>query len=303
VTFSDPVRLPASGALDSLSPLVRRLVAPNASPMTSTGTCTYLVGKGDVVVIDPGPDDPRHLRNLLAATEGERIRTLLVTHSHSDHVGLVAKLKRASGAEVLGAAAAGRADSGLDAGADRGYAPDQELKDGETYAAAGIAMTAIATPGHAANHLCFAFPQENSLFSGDHVMAWSTTIVAPPEGNMNDYMASLEKLRGRSDAIFWPGHGGGVVDPQRYVGAIVKHRLQREAAILARIQAGDGTIVAIADKVYRDLVPALKGAAQLSTLAHVERLIALGLARGEGDLRTGGAVSATPRDRRNDGDV
>ena len=261
MTFSDPARLPASGALDPLSPWVRRLVAPNASPMTATGTCTYLLGKGDVVVIDPGPDDPRHLRNLLAATEGERIRAILVTHSHSDHVGLVAKLKRAIGAEVWGATAAAKANSGLDAGADRAYAPDRAVKDGETVTAAGLALTAIATPGHAPDHLCFAFAKENTMFSGDHVMAWSTTIVAPPEGNMNDYMASLEKLRGRSEAIYWPGHGGGVVEPQRYVGAIVKHRLQREAAILARIQAGDGTIAAIADKVYRDLAPALLPAA------------------------------------------
>ena len=291
MSFSDPVRLPASGALDPLSPLVRRLAAPNASPMTSTGTCTYLVGKGDVVIIDPGPDDPRHLRNLLAATEGERIRAILVTHSHSDHVGLLAKLKRASGAEVLGAGAMAATGGGLDAGADRAYAPDRELKDGETFNSGALALTAIATPGHAPNHLCFAFPKENALFSGDHVMAWSTTIVAPPEGSMNAYLASLEKLRGRSEAIFWPGHGGGIVEPQRYVGALIKHRLQREAAILTRIQAGDATIAAIADKVYRDLAPALKGAAQLSTLAHVERLIGLGQARGEGDLRAGGTVS------------
>ncbi len=292
MSFSDPAQMPQSGALNSLSPLVRRQVAPNASPMTATGTCTYLLGKGDVVVIDPGPDDPRHLRNLLAATEGERIRAILVTHSHSDHVGLVAKLKRASGVDVWGAKAGPRAGSGLDAGADRAYAPDRIVQDGETVTAAGLALTAIATPGHAPDHLCFAFARENVLFSGDHVMAWSTTIVAPPEGNMNAYMASLEKLRGRGETLFWPGHGGAVVDPQRYVGAVLKHRLQREAAILARIQAGDGTIAAIADRVYRDLAPALMPAARLSTLAHVERLIALGLARGEGDLRADGVISA-----------
>jgi len=291
VSFPDPVPLPKSGALERLTPLVRRLVAPNASPYTATGTCTYIVGNGDVVVVDPGPDDLMHLRNLLAATEAERIRAILVTHSHRDHVGLVTKLKRAADSEVLGAAAAGRSESGLDSGEDRTYAPDRVLEDGEAISIAGIKMTAIATPGHAPNHLCFAFANEGTLFSGDHVMAWSTTIVAPPEGVMADYLASLEKLRARAEPLYWPGHGGAVADPQRYVGALLKHRLQREATILARIQAGDGTLDAISANAYPAIDAKLRGAAKLSTLAHIEHLAGKGQVVVEGDLREGGRVA------------
>ena len=272
---------------------MRRLVAPNASPYTATGTCTYIVGHGDVVVVDPGPDDLTHLRNLLAATEGERIRAIVVTHSHRDHVGLVAKLKRAADAEVLGAAAARRSESGLDSGDDRSYAPDRVLEDGEAVSVAGIKLAAIATPGHAHNHLCFAFANEGTLFSGDHVMAWSTTIVAPPDGVMADYLASLEKLRQRPEPLYWPGHGGAVADPQRFVGALLKHRLQREATILSRIQAGDGTLEAICTHAYPSIDPKLRGAAKLSTLAHIEHLVGKGQVQVEGDLRAGGkAVGA-----------
>ena len=172
---------------------------------------------------------------------------------------------------------------GLDAAHDASYAPDAVLADGEAVRFGGLALTAVATPGHSANHLAFALEEENALFSGDHVMAWSTTVVAPPDGSMSDYMASLEKLRGRGEEIYWPGHGGPVRDPSRYVRALLGHRRQREAAILARLEAGPATIPEIVQQVYVGLDPRLVGAAGLSTLAHLEDLTARGLvARGEG---------------------
>ena len=290
MSFPDPISIPRSGALQRLTPKVRRLVAPNASALTSTGTCTYIVGIGDVIVVDPGPDDPIHFRNLLAATESQRIRAIIVTHSHRDHVGLVAKLQRAADTEVIGASAPQSLKDSVDSGDERSYSPDRELRDGDAISIAGLDLTVIATPGHAPNHLCFAFENEGTLFSGDHVMAWSTTIVAPPEGNMADYLASLEKLRQRADTMYWPGHGGAVADPQRFVSALLKHRLQRESAIFARIRAGDGTLDAIAEAVYPGLDPKLRAAARLSTLAHIEHLASKGEALVLGDLRQDGRV-------------
>ncbi len=285
MTFPDTILMPASGALERVAPGVRRLVAPNASPLTASGTCTYIVGEGEVAVIDPGPDDARHLRNLLAATEGEKVGAILVTHGHADHIGLVAKFARASGAPVLGAGPP-HPQSRMS------YAPDQALGDGEVFKAGGHAFTALATPGHAPDHLCFILEGADILFSGDHVMAWSTTVVAPPDGAMGPYLASLERLCVRPEAQYWPGHGGAVLEPQRYVGGLIKHRRQREAAVLARLREGDDTLEAIAEKVYPDIAPALRIAARLSTLAHLEHLIERGLARAEGDLREGGRVVA-----------
>ncbi len=286
MSFPDPALMPASGALERVAPRIRRLVAPNASPLTASGTCTYIVGEGEVAVIDPGPDDARHLRNLLAATEGERVGAVLVTHSHADHVGLAAKFARACGAPVLGGGpphVRGRGGA---------YTPDRALGDGEAFKVGGHVFTALATPGHAPDHLCFAYEGADSLFSGDHVMAWSTTVVAPPDGVMGRYFASLERLRGRPEALYWPGHGGAVVEPQRYVGGLIKHRRQREAAVLARLREGDDTLEMIAERVYPDIAPALRIAARLSTLAHLEHLAERGLARVEGDLREGGRVVA-----------
>jgi glyoxylase-like metal-dependent hydrolase (beta-lactamase superfamily II) len=171
---------------------------------------------------------------------------------------------------------------GLDASHDAGYAPDRALRDGDTVSLSGVTLTAIETPGHAANHLCFAFPQENALFSGDHVMAWSTSVVAPPDGSMTDYMASLEKLRPRTETVFWPGHGGPVVEPSRYLRALIGHRRQREAAIVQRLERGAATIPQIVEAAYVGLDPKLIGAASLSTLAHLEDLMRRGLAMRDG---------------------
>ena len=215
-------REPPPRALTRLSPLVRRLVAPNPSPFTFNGTCTYIVGRGAVAIVDPGPEDASHLSALLAAVEGEKVETILITHTHRDHSPGANRLRAATGARVVGAAPfmpQGDGTAGLDSAHDRDYSPDRILADGERLQGAGFSIEAVATPGHCSNHLCFALIEENALLSGDHVMAWSTSVVAPPDGSMRAYMASLDKLRGRAETIYWPGHGGPVVEPQRYLRA------------------------------------------------------------------------------------
>ncbi len=276
----------ASGSQTRVSPLVRRLVANNASAFTFTGTCSYIVGNGDVAIVDPGPDDAAHVQALLDATKGERVAQIVVTHTHRDHSTAAAAIKRATSAEIVGARQfqprGGGILRGLDAAHDLSYAPDRVLADGERIEGRGYTLEAVATPGHAANHLCFALLEENSLFSGDCIMAWSTTVVAPPDGSMGDYMASLDKLRERGEATYWPGHGGPVREPQRYVRGLANHRRQREASILIRLEAGDETISQIVARIYENLNPALIGAASLSTLAHLEDLVARGLATTQG---------------------
>ena len=275
----DRTRLP-SGVVEQVSPLIRRLISPNPSPFTFTGTCGYIIGKGDVAFIDPGPENDAHVETILSAIAGEKLTHILVTHTHRDHSPAARALKHATGAPIFGCARhieIAHAPSGrLDASHDLEHIPDHEMKDGETLTGAGFTLTAVHTPGHASNHLCFSLAQENALFSGDHVMAWSTTIVAPPDGVMSDYMASLEKLRARREALYWPGHGAPVSEPQRFLRGLVAHRRLRESAILGAIGAGDRTVAAIVDRVYAGLDEKLKKAAALSTLAHLEDLVARG---------------------------
>jgi glyoxylase-like metal-dependent hydrolase (beta-lactamase superfamily II) len=280
----------SSGRLMRVSPLVRRLIANNPSPFTSTGTCSYLVGDEELAIIDPGPLDEAHIEALLQAAAGAKVAHILVTHTHRDHSPAAARIREATGAPILGARPyqprQGFAGTlkGLDASHDLAYAPDHVLEDGAVVEGRGYTLEAVATPGHAANHLSFALAEEKALFSGDHVMAWSTSIVAPPDGSMGDYMASLDKLRARGETIFWPGHGGPVREPQRWMRALAHHRRQREASILTRIEAGDTDVSQIVAKVYDNLNPALVGAATLSTLAHLEDLAARGLIAMKGDL-------------------
>jgi glyoxylase-like metal-dependent hydrolase (beta-lactamase superfamily II) len=268
-------REPPPRALTTLSPLVRRIVAPNASPFTFNGTCTYIVGEGAVAVVDPGPDDDSHLAALLAAVDGERVETVLVTHTHRDHSPGAKRLSAATGARILGAAPftpRGDGTAGLDSSHDRDYSPDAILADGERLQGRGYTIEAVATPGHCSNHLCFALVDEGALFSGDHVMAWSTSVVAPPDGSMRAYMASLDKLRLRAETVYWPGHGGPIVEPKRYLRALIHHRRQREASILAALGEGPQTIPALVAKIYVGIDPSLTRAAGLSTLAHLEDL-------------------------------
>jgi glyoxylase-like metal-dependent hydrolase (beta-lactamase superfamily II) len=241
-----------------------------------------------VAILDPGPDSDAHLAALLSAIEGEHVAYIVVTHTHRDHSTLASRLRDATRAPVVGARRhiprPGVAE-GLDGSHDLTYEPDAVLADGDQIAFGGAALSAISTPGHAANHLAFALEGQGALFSGDHVMAWSTTVVAPPDGSMADYMISLEKLRGRDEGIYWPGHGGPVRDPQRYLRGLIGHRRQREAAILARLEAGPMTVPEIVTKVYSGLDGRLVAAAELSTRAHLIDLEARELVKQEnGDL-------------------
>jgi glyoxylase-like metal-dependent hydrolase (beta-lactamase superfamily II) len=282
---SDPdllaaARQPPPRACTRLSPLVRRLIAPNESPFTFNGTCTYIVGHAAVAIVDPGPDDESHLAAILAAVEGERVETLLVTHTHRDHSVLVNRLREVTGARIVGCAPfspKGEGTGGLESAHDRQYGPDAVLGDGEQFRGQGFTIEAVATPGHCDNHLCFALHGENALFSGDHVMGWSTSVVAPPDGSMGAYMTSLEKLLTREERTYWPGHGGPVTEPRRYVRALMHHRRQREASILAALLDGSETISDIVAKVYVGLNPSLIRAAGMSTLAHLEDLRARGV--------------------------
>ena len=269
------------GELMRLSPRVRRILANNPGPFTFTGTCTYVVGQGRVAVIDPGPDDPAHIAAILAALQGETVVATLVTHTHRDHSPGARALKEATGTEIIGCGpyeaardlALGEINP-LDAANDLMHQPDRILRDGEAFQGDGFTLACVATPGHTMNHLAFALIEEKALFSGDHVMAWSTTIVAPPDGAMQPYMASLDKLLARDDQVYWPGHGGPVEEPQRFVRALLHHRHARENAIIERLKAGDTKIEAIVANVYKDLDPRLRGAAALSVFAHIEDLIA-----------------------------
>lgn len=266
-----------------VSPLTRRAVAPNPGPFTYTGTCSYIVGNGDVAIIDPGPDDPRHVEALLASIGGERLRYLLVTHTHRDHSPAARVLKEATGAIIAGCAPYMPSESrrlgapNLDAAHDPTYAPDIVLRHGDTLEIGDASLVALATPGHTANHLCFGLAKEQALFTGDHVMAWATTVIAPPDGSMGAYMASVEQLRGRGDRIYWPGHGEPVHDPQRFLRALLHHRRAREAAILQRLELGDETIAEIVAHIYEGVDKRLHLAAAMTALAHLEDLISRGL--------------------------
>jgi glyoxylase-like metal-dependent hydrolase (beta-lactamase superfamily II) len=276
---------------------LRVVTAPNPGPMTLDGTRTYLLGRGAVAVIDPGPDDPAHLAAVLAALDpGERVSHILVTHAHLDHAPLARALSAATGAPVLafGPAHAGRspvmaalaAEGGLGGGegVDAAFAPDILLADGETVAGAGWTLRALHTPGHLSNHLCLSWVEGDALFSGDHVLGWSSTLVSPPDGDLSDFMASLHRLRGRPERVYLPGHGPPVADPQAAVADLIRHRLGREAQILAALGDRPQGVADLVAAIYRDVDPRLHGAAGRNVLAHLIDLTGRGLARPEGPL-------------------
>lgn len=275
---------PAYGTAVEILPGVRRLTAENAGPFTFHGTNTYLLGSRNVVVVDPGPVLEAHADAILKACEGARIEAILVSHTHMDHSPGARLLKERTGAPIVGcgshlAARALQEDeiNPLDSSGDKEYVPDRQLGDGEIFAAADIALETVATPGHTMNHLCFAVCGEEVLLSADHVMGWSTSIVAPPDGSMRDYMASLDKLMERSEDTYLPGHGGMVRNAGSYVRDLKRHRQARETAILERLGKGPQTIAGIVAVLYADVDPALHGAAGLSVFAHLEDLAARGL--------------------------
>ncbi len=282
--FEELVAHAPYGAAERLSPRVRRVLARNPSPFTFTGTGTYVVGEGTVAVIDPGPDDPAHVAALLAATAGETVSHILITHTHLDHSPAALALARRTGAEIAGCAPLVLPDTGprADAGFDPSYAPDRVLADGEAVQGPGWTLAAVHTPGHTSNHLCYALAEEAALFTGDHVMGWSTTVVAPPDGDMAAYMASLDRLLGRADQIYYPTHGPPVAEPQRWTRHLIAHRRQREAQILALLAEGPGEIPELVARMYAQVDRRLWPAAGRSVLAHLLDLAARGQVEGQG---------------------
>ncbi len=297
---------PRHGTAVRLSPLVRRVVAPNPGPFTFTGTGTYLVGRGRVAVIDPGPDLPAHVDAILAATAGETITRILVTHTHRDHSAAAARLAAATGAPTCGYGPHGSGrkrrdgdapddDTALvEEGADRDFVPDITLRDGDLIADEGWRLEALWTPGHTSNHLCFALDAERALFTGDHVMGWSTSVIVPPDGDMAAYLAALERLHRRDDAILWPTHGPPIRAPRRFLDALIAHRHAREAAIEAAVRAGRSRLAEIVSAVYADTPKALHEAAACSVLAHLIHLAERGRLRIDGAI--GPRVRARPMD-------
>lgn len=269
-----------------LTPLVRRILAPNPSPFTYSGTQTYIVGNGAVAVIDPGPDDSAHLAAIRAALGDETVVAICCTHTHRDHSPAAAPLKAATGAEIVGCAPLVLDDKGprADAAFDRSYAPDRVLADGERIEGEGWALEAVATPGHTSNHLCFALAAERALFSGDHVMGWSTTVVSPPDGDMAAYMESLALLMERDDAIYYPAHGEPVEKPHKLVRGLMGHRRQREGQILRLLGMGTGEIPAMVQHMYKGIDPRLHPAAGRSVLAHLIDLRDRGMVREADDV-------------------
>jgi glyoxylase-like metal-dependent hydrolase (beta-lactamase superfamily II) len=269
-----------------LEPLVTRILAPNPSAYTFTGTQTHIVGDRDLAVIDPGPDDPAHLAAIMAVVADRPVRAIVITHHHRDHSPASRPLAAAIGAAIVGAAPFAVTDDagGSDAAFDAGYAPDRVLAEGDTVAGHGWTLTALATPGHTSNHLCFALAETRALFSGDHVMGWATSVVSPPDGDMGAYMASLERLLERDDRICYPGHGEAVDNPRRLVRGMLGHRKQREGQILRLLRDDAQAIGAMVARMYAGLDPRLLPAAERSVLAHLYDLDRRGLVTGEGEI-------------------
>jgi glyoxylase-like metal-dependent hydrolase (beta-lactamase superfamily II) len=281
--FDRSLNQPA-GACRRVSPLVRRVVCGNTGPFTFTGTCSYIIGNGTVAIIDPGPDDDFHFEARAAAVSGETVSHILITHSHADHSPLGRRLAAMTGARIGGhGGLGGIADMAIDSSIDRDFSPHVALSSGDTIEGPGWTLDALHTPGHLADHLCFALREERVLFSGDHVMFWSTSIVAPPHGHMGDYMTSLGLLAGRGDSIYFPAHGPERREPLPYVAALIAHRKAREAAVMACLARGRQSAGEIAADVYRGLDPALMPAAILSTRAHLDWLVESGRARHDGE--------------------
>ena len=278
-----------TGLLMPCSPLVARVLAPNPSPFTYTGTQSYLIGAHDVAVIDPGPDDDAHIDALVAAIAGRRVAAILCTHTHRDHSPAAAPLAAITGAPVIGCAPLTLDDDGprADAAFDADYRPDDVLANGGAVAGDGWTLSAVATPGHTSNHLCFALEQEGALFTGDHVMGWSTSVISPPDGDMTDYMASMGKLLERGeDRIYYAAHGDPIDNPRRLVRGMMGHRKQREGQILRFLERnGASPIPDMVAEMYRGVDPRLHGAAGRSVLAHLLDLRGRGVAQSLDDGR------------------
>lgn len=269
--------------LEQLEPGIARVLAHNPSAFTYYGTQTYLLGEREIAVIDPGPDLPEHLDALEEAIGGRPVKAILCTHTHRDHSPASRPLREHTGAPIVGCAPLALETVGprADASFDGDYAPELVLEDGERLAIDGEPLTAVATPGHTSNHLCFAY--RGALMTGDHVMGWSTTVVVPPDGDMAAYMASLDKLRRRDDRLYYPAHGPAVTNPQQYVRHLVGHRVQREKQILKLVREKPRPIPDIVANAYPGLDPRLVVAAGGSVLAHLLDLQRRGVVQQRGD--------------------
>jgi len=278
------------GVVEEVVPGVRRVLCNNPSPFTFTGSITYIVGNGNVAIIDPGPDDETHVHAVLDAVRGETVTHIFVTHTHRDHSPGTARLKAATGATVYaeGPHRASRAAYAsetrtTESGGDWDFRPDVTLKDGDVVTGDGWRLEAVWTPGHTANHMAFAWPERKLMFIGDHVMGWSTSIVIPPDGSMVDYMASLEKLTRREEQLYLSGHGPEIPDAVRFVKFLMRHRKAREASILHRLAKGEADIPTIVRASYIGIDPRLVNAAGYSVLAHLEDLVARNVVATDGD--------------------
>jgi glyoxylase-like metal-dependent hydrolase (beta-lactamase superfamily II) len=288
------------GRAAEVAPGVRAVVANNPGPFTFKGTVSYIIGRGKVAFLDPGPDDDAHIAALLDAVRGETVAGIFVTHTHRDHSPAVPKIKTATGATVYAEGPHRPArplyigeTNRLDASADLDFRPDIALADGDVVTGDDWTVEALTTPGHTANHMAYAFKEADLIFSGDHVMAWSTSIVAPPDGAMSDYMASLEKLARRSEPVYLPGHGGPVREAPRFVQSYIRHRQAREASILRRLSKSAADIPTLVRAIYIGIDSRLVGAAALSVLAHLEDLVARGIVATEGTPSIGGTYRLT----------
>jgi len=279
------------GRVDQVSPMIRRVIARNPSMFTFHGTGTYIVGHGTVAVIDPGPLDDDHIQALLRAVDGEAVSHILVTHTHQDHSPAAAPFKEATGAPTYayGPHGSGKIEAGVqvEEGGDMDFAPDVRVRDGDVIEGAGWTFECVFTPGHTSNHMCFGLREEKALFTGDHVMGWSTSVVSPPDGDMTDYMASLRKLLDRDDAIYWPTHGPPITDPKGHVRAFIAHREARTEQIRECLRDGIARIEDMVPRMYADIDPRLYPAAARSVFAHVHELVERGEVVHDGELRVG----------------
>lgn len=277
------------GVAEPIEPLIRRVLATNPSAFSFTGTQSYVVGRADeVAVIDPGPLDDAHIDALLAAIGKANVAAICCTHTHHDHSPAAAPLAARTGAPIIGCSPLNILDDGprADAGFDPSYKPDRVLQDGESISGPDWTLTALATPGHTSNHLCFALEETGALFTGDHVMGWSTTVVSPPDGDMTAYMASLQKLHDRDDRIYYPAHGPAVERPRQLVRGMIGHRRQRENQILALLDEGPQAIEAMVPRMYKAVDRQLWPAAGRSVQAHLLDLERRGRAARSGETWT-----------------
>lgn len=291
---------PLHGELVQITDGLARVTCNNPGALTFSGTNTFLIGEQELVVIDPGPLNDAHLNALLQAIGGRPVRSILVSHTHVDHSPLAAALKEKTGAPILGCGPHRRAASFLDmaetpmdASSQKDFVPDQELMDGEKISVDGLRVESVSTPGHTENHLSFAVPELNVLLPGDHVMAWSTTIVAPPDGSMSAYMRSLDKLMDRGEMRYFPSHGGEVIEPPRFLEQLRDHRHARSNAIMERLDAGDSDVVTMVKAIYTDVDPKLHGAAALNVLSQLDDLIDRGLVSCDGAVQLGARFELT----------